>query len=188
MAKLAGTPVTAHTLASPGEIEQGEMNFYGINPGGFVALSMVVVILILVWKKVPAVIGKALDRQIAEIRIRLDEAATLRAEAEALRAEYLAKTAAADKDAASIIDHANAEAAAMIAKAKTDTDALIERRSRMAEDKIAAAERNAIAELRARAATAATSAAAKLIAERHDAAADRAIVDKTIAGLGQRPN
>jgi F-type H+-transporting ATPase subunit b len=188
MSKLAGTPVTATTVASPEAFEHGEMSFLGINPGGFVALSMIVVILILVWKKVPAVIGKALDKQIVEIRTRLDEAATLRAEAEALRAEYLAKTAAADKDAASILDHANAEAAAMIAKAKVDTDALIARRQRMAEDKIAAAERNAIAELRARAATAAASAAAKLIADRHDADADRAIVDKTIAGLGQRLN
>jgi F-type H+-transporting ATPase subunit b len=57
----------------------------------------------------------------------------------------------------------------------------------MAEDKIAAAERAAIAEVRARAADAAARAAGLLIAEHHDAAADRTMIDRTIAGLG-RPN
>ena len=54
----------------------------------------------------------------------------------------------------------------------------------LAEDKIAAAERTAIAEVRAKAANAATAAAAALIAERHDAAADQLLVDKAIGGIG----
>jgi F-type H+-transporting ATPase subunit b len=54
----------------------------------------------------------------------------------------------------------------------------------MAEDKIAAAERAAIAEVRARAADAAANAAAKLIAQGHDAKADKALVDRTISTLG----
>ena len=53
----------------------------------------------------------------------------------------------------------------------------------MAEDKIAAAERHAIDEVRARAARAAAAAAARLIAEDMDASADKALVDRTIAGL-----
>ena len=55
----------------------------------------------------------------------------------------------------------------------------------MAEDKIAAAERTAIAQIRAKAASAATAAAANLIIEAHDAGADKAMVDETIAGLGR---
>jgi F-type H+-transporting ATPase subunit b len=55
----------------------------------------------------------------------------------------------------------------------------------MAEDKIAAAERAAVAEVRARVAHAATAAATRLIAERHDSEADRIMVDQTIAGLGR---
>jgi F-type H+-transporting ATPase subunit b len=54
----------------------------------------------------------------------------------------------------------------------------------MAEDKIGAAERAAVAEVRAKAASAAAAAAAALIAQRHDAEADRAMVDQAIAGLG----
>jgi len=53
----------------------------------------------------------------------------------------------------------------------------------MAEDKIAAAERIALDEVRARAVDAATRAAGRLIRDRHDPAADRRIVDEAIAGL-----
>ena len=82
-------------------------------------------------------------------------------------------------------EHAHHEAAEILAKAKRNTEALMERRTRMAEDKIAAAERAAIAEVRARTAEAATAAAAALIAERHDAGADRALVDRAISGVGR---
>ena len=57
----------------------------------------------------------------------------------------------------------------------------------MAEDKIAAAERTALAEVRAKAADAAAKAAGALIAGKLSADGDRLLVDRTIAGLG-RPN
>ena len=96
-------------------------------------------------------IGEALDKKIAGIREQLDEAAKLRAEAEALRDEYEAKAAAADAESARPCSSAPAhEADEIVEKAKADTAALIERRTRMAEDKIAAAERAAIDEVRAR--------------------------------------
>jgi F-type H+-transporting ATPase subunit b len=55
----------------------------------------------------------------------------------------------------------------------------------MAEDKIAAAERHAIDEVRTRAARAAAAAAARLISEEMDAATDKPLVDRTIEGLGR---
>ena len=177
------------TLAvAPEHIEHGQEAFLGLNPGWFVALSMLVVIAILIWKGAPAAIGRSLDKKIAAIKAQLDEASKLRAEAEALKAEYQGKAAAAEGEARAIIAHAEAEAAALVAKAKDDAETLIVRRGRMAEDKIAAAERSAIADVRALAARVAAAAAATLIAERHDAAGDKALVDKTIAGLSQRPN
>ena len=113
-------------------------------------------------------------------------AAKLSAEAEALRGEYEAKTAAADKERETMLERARHEAEAIVAQAKADTAALLERRSRMAEDKIAAAERQAIDEVRARAAAAAAAAAGRLIAEELDASANKAMVDKAIADLGRR--
>ena len=163
--------------------EAGEASFFGLDAPFFVSLAMIVVIAIILAKKVPAIIAGALDRKIASIRSNLDEAKRLRAEAEALRAEYEAKAAAAAQEAEHIRAHASAEADALLAKARMDADALVERRARMAEDRIGAAERAALAEVRAKAATAATTAAAQLIAERLDAGGDKALVDKTISRL-----
>ena len=169
-----------------GEAVHADPTALGLNATAWVALAMLVVIAIMIWKKVPAVIGAALDKKIAAIREQLDEASRLRADAEALKAEYEARAKAAAGEAETLLAHAREEADQIVAQAKSDATALIERRGKMAEDKIAAAERAAIAEVRAKAANAAAAAATKLIAERHDAGADKALVDRTIAGLGSR--
>jgi F-type H+-transporting ATPase subunit b len=181
-------PINAATVVNPGVIEHSEMTAFGLAPGWWVALAMVIVFGIMIWKGVPKAIAGALDKKIAGIREQLEEASKLRAEAEALRAEYQAKAAAAEGEAAQILAHARAEADQILTKAKDDTEQLVKRRQRMAEDKIAAAERAAVAEVRAKAADAATRAAAALIAERNDADSDKALVDKAIAALGQRLN
>ena len=156
---------------------------FGLNGGALVSLAMLVFLGILLWKKVPGLIGKALDNSIASIRTQLDEAAKLRAEAEALKAEYQAKIAAAAKDAEAMRAAAEEEAADLIKAAQAEAEALVARRQKMAEDKIDAAERAAIAEVRRRAATAATAAAATLIGQVHDAKADKGLVDETIGKL-----
>ena len=182
-------PVHAVTLAETrGTTElHAEPSALGITAAGWVALSMLVVVAIIIWRKVPAMIARALDARIATIRHDLDEASRLRAEAERQLQQATTRNAASASDAAAIVAHAEAEANALLAKAETDAADLVQRRARMAEDKIGAAERAAVAEVRARAADAAVSAAAALIAERHDAAADRRLVDRAIGGLG-RPN
>src|SRR6185312_8114995 len=73
----------------------------------------------------------------------------------------------------------------IVAKAKKDSEALIERRTRMAEDKIAAEERAAVEQLRAAAADAAAKAAARIIADRHDASTDARLVDQAIKEIGR---
>src|SRR6059058_6049472 len=162
-----------------------EPTFLGLNPGGWVALAMLVVFAILIWKKVPGAIAKALDSKIALIRDQLAEAESLRKEAEALKAEYEKKAKSADKDRDALIERATHEADEIVAKAKSDAEALIERRTRMAEDKIAAEERAAVDQLRAAAADAAAKAAARIIAERHDQASDAKLVDQAIGELGR---
>ncbi|WP_374529295.1 hypothetical protein [Novosphingobium sp.] len=159
------------------------MAFGFVTPGMWVALSMATLIAILIWKKVPSLVTSGLDASIAHIKQQLDEAKALRAEAEALRKEYADKIAGAEKDAAEMLEHAAREAEAIVAKAAEDTKAVIARREKMASDKIEAAERGAVAELRAKAAEAATSAARGLIAGAHTAKADKALVDEAIGGL-----
>jgi F-type H+-transporting ATPase subunit b len=175
---------TAATEAHGGAAPHAEPTAFGLGAAQWVALAMVVVFAILIWKKVPAAIAAGLDKKIATIRDQLEEARQLRSEAEALKAEYEAKAAAADAEAATMIERARHEAEGIVEQAQADTEALIERRTRMAEAKIAAAERAAIDQVRARAVTAAAAAAAKLIEQDLDAKGDKAMVDETIAGLG----
>jgi len=198
---MANHPVTAAAPAATGETPSAthasteahggapahheEPSAFGLTPPAWIALAMIVVIAILIWKRVPALIGKALDKKIEGIREQLDEAAKLRTEAEALKAEYEARSAQAGAEAATMLERARAEADSIVSKAEADAAALVERRTQMAEDKIAAAERAALDEVRTKAATAAAAAAEALIRDKLDDKADKANVDATIAELGR---
>lgn len=148
----------------------------------YVGLTIFLLLALFVFKA-PKLIANGLDKRIADTRRALDEAKALRDEAEALLADAKKRAAETHRDAEAILGHARIEAGQLVDKARADADTLVERRRKMAEDKIGAAERGAIAEVRARAAQASAAAAATLIARGHDAAADRALVDSTIAGL-----
>jgi F-type H+-transporting ATPase subunit b len=181
---MAETQVTAGVQVPEHEPEPAAFGF--LTAPMAISIAMIVVLAIMVWKKVPAAIAGALDSKIALIRDQLAEAESLRKEAEALKAEYQAKSESADKDREALLERARHEAQAIVAKAKTDAEALIERRSRMAQDKIAAEERAAIDQLRSTTADAAAKAAARLIAERHDAATDAQLVDRAIKEIAAR--
>jgi F-type H+-transporting ATPase subunit b len=177
-----------HTPALPvahTEAVEHQPVLLGLDAEGWVYVGLTIFLLIAIFVgKAPKRITDALDQRIADTRRELDEAKALRTEAEALLAEAKSKRAAAEQDAGAIVAQAEEEAAGLVAKAEADAGLLIERRARMAEDKIAAAERAAVAEVRARAASAAAAAAASLISEGHDAAADKALVDQAIGSLG----
>ena len=171
------------TLILAEAAEAAEPSALGLTPPMWVALSMAVLIVIMLWLKVPGVLTKGLDASIAEIRKQLDEAKALRADAEALKADYASRIANAEKDVAAMMEHARTEADAIIAKAESDTTDVIARREKMASDKIEAAERGAVAELRNKAAQAAAVAATGLIASHYGADADKVQVNKAIAGI-----
>ena len=167
-----------------GTVAHAQPELLGLVPFQWVSLSMLVLLLIAFFgAKVHKTIAGGLDSRIAAIKTALDEAKALRAEAEALRAEYAAKIAGAEADAEAMLANAQREADAIVTKAEADTTAMIGRREQMARDKIGSAERQAVSELRAQAAQAAAAAATNLIAERHDAAADRVLADQAIAAL-----
>jgi F-type H+-transporting ATPase subunit b len=147
-----------------------------------VAASMAALILIAVALKVPAKMTKGLDNGIAEIRKQLRGQGAAR-RCRKLRADYAARIAGAAEEAKQLVAHAQAEAAAIIAKAEADTTDMIARREKIAGEKIEAAERAALAELRVKAAQAAAGAARNLIGAHYGAAADKAQVDAAIATL-----
>jgi F-type H+-transporting ATPase subunit b len=168
--------------------EAAEPKLLGLPAEGWVYVGLLIFILLAVFVgKAPRRITDALDARIAETRRQLDEARAVRSEAERLLADARARHDASAGDAAAIVAHAEQEAQALVTKAQADAADLVERRGRMAEDKIAAAERQAVADVRAQAAAAAARAAGEVIARRYDADADRTAIDRAIAGLG-RPN
>ena len=179
----AGQPLEGQTVAHDAPEHHVEPTAFGITPGGFVALAMLVVFAIMLKARVPAIIAGALDARIGGIREQLDTAAKLRREAEALKAEYDKKARDADAEIALLKASAERQAADIVAKAQEDATRLVERHKTMAEAKIASAERAAVDEIRRRAAEAAGAAARQLIVEQVDGAADKRLVDDSIARI-----
>ena len=176
---------TASTLADGGvHASEHGPQLLGFDAEGWVYVGLTIFFLIAIFvAKAPQKIAQALDARIAETRRTLDEAKAIRAEAEALLAKAQAQTAASAGDAAAIVAHAEAEAKALLAEAEVHANTLTERRAKMAVDKIVAAERAAVAEVRAKAVDTAIAAATAIIARQHDGSADRDLIDREIARL-----
>lgn len=165
--------------------EYVELSVFGITATAWVSISMAILIGITIWKKVPAMIAASLDKQIADIRRHLDEAKELREEAEKMRAEYEAKIASAVTEAEDMKYRAEQESEMIIAEAKKNATTLIARRKNLAEQKISAAERAAIADIRDKVAGVSAAASEALVQKKHDAEADAALVNATISTLGK---
>ncbi len=161
-----------------------EPELFGFAPFQWVSVAMLLLLLIAVfYAKAHKTIAGGLDGKIQAIKDQLDEAKQLRAEAEALREEYAAKIKGAETDAEAMLASARTEADSILEQADADSRAMVARRQRMAEDKIAAAEREAVQDVRNRAARAATGASRMLIAQNYGTDADRALADKVIANI-----
>jgi len=120
---------------------------------------------VLGWIGAHRMITDALDSRAARIKTELDEARRVRDEAEALLAEYKRKRGEADREAEAIVTAARQEAERLAAEAKTKVEEFVARRTKMAETKIAQAEAQALADVRAAAADAAVAAAEKILSE-----------------------
>jgi F-type H+-transporting ATPase subunit b len=157
-------------------------------PETWVAIAFLIFIGLLFKLGVPNLLFKALDDRSARIKAELDEALKLRKEAEGVLAEYRRRQGEAEKMAESIIVNARVEADRMAAEAQTKLEEFIARRTKMAETKIAQAESQALADVRAAAADVAIAAAeAILVKTTHGAAAD-ALVTKGIGDLKAKLN
>ncbi len=149
--------------------------------------ALVIFIALIAYLKVPGMIGKALDGRIKAIETELAEAERLRLEAKFLLEEYESKRQAAASEAESIVAAAREEAFRMTAEAKTSLEALIARRTKAVEDKIAQAESQAVAEVRSRSADVAIEAARVLLAQQMGAKGD-ALVEQAIKDVGAKLN
>jgi len=131
----------------------------------WVAVAFVAFLGVLAYFGVHEMMVKFVDQRRDRIKAELDEALRLKEEAQALLAQYQRKQREAEQEAAAIIAGATAEAARMMAEAKTKMEEFVARRSKMAETKIAQAEAQALADVRAAAAEAAVGAAEKILTQ-----------------------
>lgn len=140
----------------------------------------------IVWWKARAMIAGALDAKSAKIQADLDEAARLRAEAEAMLADLRAQREDAQRQAAAMLKAAEADAARLAVEAKAKLEEQIARRAALAERKIASAEAQATADVKAAAAELAANAAEQVLAARIAAASSDPLVDAAVGKLGER--
>ncbi|MET3893475.1 F-type H+-transporting ATPase subunit b [Bosea sp. OAE506] len=148
----------------------------------WVGVAFVIFIAILAYFGVPKAIVSALDSRGEKVAQELAEARRLRVEAEKLLAEYEAKRKAAESEAASIVAAANEEAKRLATEAEAKLNDFVTRRTKSAEEKIALAESQAEAEVRAAAAEAATKAAELIIRSQVGGSTGDALF---AAGLGE---
>ncbi len=158
------------------------------NPAFWVGLCFVLFLLLLVYKKVPATIAAALDKRADTIRNELEEARRLREEAQTLLAEYERKQRAAEKEAESIIALAKEEAESLASETRENLKTTLERRMKLAEDKIARAEEQALGEVRTAAVNVAIAAAEQIISSKMTPAASKKLVDQSIKDLKGKLN
>ena len=134
-------------------------------PEFWVAVAFVILMGVFGYLGIHRTVLKALDHRSERIKAELDDARRLREEASKLLAEYKARHATAEREAQDIISNAKAEAERIAAEAKTKMEDFVARRTKTAEGKIALAEAQALADVRAAAANAAVSAASTILSQ-----------------------
>lgn len=150
-------------------------------------IALVIFIGIALYMGIHKTIAKLLDDRIKAIETELAEAERLRLEAKFLLEEYESRRQAAAREAEDIVTAAREEAFRMAEDAKASLDALITRRTKAVEDKIAQAESQAIAEVRSRSADVAVE-AARVLLTRQMASRGDALVDQAIRDVGAKLN
>ena len=177
--------IAAIMIASPVFAATGP--FFSLRNTNFVVLiAFLVFVGILVWKKVPALIGRLLDDRAQAIRNTLDEARLLREEAKALLASYEAKQKEVQAQSLRIIATAKDEAMAAAAQAKQDLHASIGRRLAAAEEQIESAVKAAELAVRNQAITVSIAVAGEVLARQMTADGATASIDAAIDQVAAR--
>ncbi|HVY42655.1 MAG: F0F1 ATP synthase subunit B [Bacteroidota bacterium] len=154
----------------------------------WVAVAFFVFVGILFYMKAPAMLTKALDDRAEAIRKELDDARRLREEAQDLLADYQRKQREAETEAQQIIEAARREAEALKAEGERSVKESLARRSRLAEEKIARAEAQALAEVRAAAVEAATAAAERIVRGKLEGGLGSGLIEQSIRDLKGKLN
>lgn len=173
--------------ASPAFAASGP--FFSLRNTDFIVLlAFLLFVGILVYFKIPGIVGKLLDKRADSIRADLDEARRLREEAQEIYASYERRQREVKTQADEIVANARREAEAQAAKAKEDLALSIDRRLKAAEDQIASAEKDAVRAVRDRAVQAAIAASGELLGQQVASGKRSAGIDEAIEDVARRLN
>jgi F-type H+-transporting ATPase subunit b len=157
-------------------------------PEFWVAVAFLILMGVFAYLGVHRTVIKTLDHRRDRIKAELDDARRLKDEAAKLLAEYKARHASAEREAQDIIAGAQAEAGRIASEAKTKMEDFVARRTKTAEGKIALAEAQALAEVRAAAADAAVAAASTILSTSVKGEIADGLLAKGIAEVRQKLN
>lgn len=151
-----------------------------------VTVAFLLFIGVLIYFKVPALLGGLLDKRAAGIKSDLDTARALHDEAKAVLASYEQKQKEMLAQADMIVTNAKTEAQAAAEQAKLDLQASIARRLQTAQDQIASAETAAVKAVKDQAVSVAVAAAGDLIAGQMAASDKGALIDSAIRDVAAK--
>lgn len=176
------TILLALAAATPALAASGP--FFSLTNTNFVVLiAFILFVAVLLYLKVPGLLGGMLDKRAEGIRAELDEAKSLREEAQTVLAEYERKAREVEEQSKRIVEHAKDEAKAAAEQAKDDLKVSMARRIAAAEEQIESAQSKAVKEVRDQAVSVAVSAARTVIAKQMTAAQGNALVDDAIKAV-----
>ena len=179
MIRLVATTTLA--LAATPALAAGDKPFFSLANTDFVVLiAFLLFIGVLVYLKVPPLLGGLLDKRAEGIRSELDEARALREEAQALLASYERKQKDVQEQADRIVANAREEAARAAEQAKADIRSSVERRLAAAEDQLSSAEAAAVKTVRDRAISVAVGAARDTISGQISSQKSNSLIDEAI--------
>jgi F-type H+-transporting ATPase subunit b len=156
------------------------------DPEIWVAMAFIVFAGLIVYLKVPGKIAGLLDSRSDAIAAELAEARKLRAEAEAILADYRRRAGNTEAEAAAILAQAEREASAYAQEARAAFDETIARRLAMAEQKIKLEEEKARKQIRAQAAELAIAAAGQLIEQKVTGQIAETMIDASLDRIKKR--
>ena len=174
LALLLAMSATPAMAASGPFVSLGNTDF-------IVLIAFILFVAVIVYLKVPGLLAGLLDKRADAIRAELDEAKSLREEAQTVLASYERKSREVHEQSQRIVDHAREEAKVAAEQAKEDLKASMARRLAAAEDQIESAQAKAVKEVRDEAISVAIAAARDVIAKQMTAAQGNALVDDAIS-------
>jgi F-type H+-transporting ATPase subunit b len=157
-------------------------------PETWVAIAFVILMGVFGWLGVHRKVLTALDHRAERIKSELDDARRLKDYAARVLAEYQARRDSAEREAQDIVANARADAERIAADARAKMEDFVTRRTKTAENKIALAEAQALADVRAAAAEAAVAAATTILSQSVKGQVADDLLAKGIAEVRQKLN